>query len=100
MSTYRVVLHAPTEQSLTRARSNAANIAAAQPAAIVEIVVNADGARAAVQTPHLETDELIRYCANSLKKQNLDAPKGAKIIGSAVLHLIERQGEGWAYVRS
>lgn len=95
----RLVIHAPTEASLARARSNARNLLASLPDAEVEIVVNADGARAALQTQDPETDKLIVYCANSLRVQGLDPPQ-APVVSAAVRYLAERQAAGWAYIRA
>lgn len=97
----RLLIHAPTADALSRARSNARNLLAAEPSAEVEIVVNAAGARAAVDgppTPMGETAPIL--CANSLSAQNLAAPHGAIVVEAAVLHIARRQQEGWAYLRA
>lgn len=99
LSALRVVLHAPTADAFTRALSNAANLAKARPDAQVELVVNAQGARAAVEVADNASASILRYCANSLAKQGLQAPAGAVVVEAAVLHLAQRQHEGWAYIR-
>ncbi|MBV6656517.1 MAG: hypothetical protein KI785_01995 [Devosiaceae bacterium] len=99
MSRLQVLLHAPTPQALERARSNAKNLAAADPDAAIEIVVNAAGARAATESADDATDAHLLVCENSLRKQGLTARAGLKTVGAAVLHLAQRQAEGWAYIR-
>ena len=97
----RLLIHAPTPEALTRARSNARNLLAAAPEAEVEIVVNAAGARAAVEgppTPQGETDPVL--CRNSIVNMGLTAPEGARVVDAAVLHIARRQAEGWAYMRA
>ncbi|MEM6713186.1 MAG: hypothetical protein AAF590_13025 [Pseudomonadota bacterium] len=100
MSGRRIVLHAPTAASLSRARSNAVNILAADPTAAVEIVVNAQGAREAIENNDRRTAPLMRYCANSLEKQDLEVPNDGTIVSSAVVYLADRQAEGWVYIRA
>ena len=95
----RLVIHAPTERSLVRARSNARNLLSSVPDAEVEIVVNAEGARAALETTDPETDALIVYCANSLRAQGLPVPQ-APVVSAAVRYIAERQAAGWAYIRA
>ena len=50
--TLRLVIHAPTEAALARARANAANLLRAEPAAAVEIVINGPAVAAALASPH------------------------------------------------
>ncbi|MEM6711095.1 MAG: hypothetical protein AAF590_02310 [Pseudomonadota bacterium] len=99
MSTLKVLLHAPTPDALTRARSNAKNLLAARPDAVIEIIVNAQGAKAAVQAPDEASTSITRVCANSLAKQGLEPPAAMQVIEAAVVYLAERQAEGWAYIR-
>jgi len=96
----RVVLHAPTEAALGRARSNARNLRAAQPDAEIVIVVNADGVRAALKTRDPETDGNLRICANTLAARNLRAPDHLSTVSAAVETLAQLQIEGWAYIRA
>lgn len=97
----RLLIHAPTAESLARARANARNLLKADPDAAVEIVVNAAGARAAVEgpsTPPGEVEPIL--CRNSIVNMGLAAPEGARIVEAAVLHIARRQTEGWAYMRA
>lgn len=100
MTALRVVLHAPTAAALGRARSNALNLLAAAPDAQCEIVVNAEGVCAALSDPDPRTDALVRLCANTLNRQGLAAPAALAVVGAAVLHLAERQRDGWQYLRA
>lgn len=95
----RVVLHAPTPASLGRARSNARNLIAAEPAAQVEIVVNAGAAAAALTSADAATDRFVLVCENSLKSSGLDG-SGYRTIPAAIVHLARRQADGWAYIRA
>jgi len=95
----RLVLHAPTEGALRRARSEARHLLASVPEAEIEIVVNADGARAAIQTADPDTDGLIVYCGKSLHEQGLSAPP-APVVSAALRYIAERQATGWAYIRA
>jgi NitT/TauT family transport system ATP-binding protein len=94
-----VVLHAPNEVALQRARNNAANLEQASPDAQIEIVVNAGGVAAALSQSH-PTDRLLVFCRNTLDNTGQEAGPGATVVPSAVLHLVERQRDGWAYIRS
>jgi intracellular sulfur oxidation DsrE/DsrF family protein len=96
----RALLHAPTGSSLQRARNNALNILREQPEAQVHIVVNADGVRAALDTPHPQTDQLLLVCANTLRKMELTAPETVQTVPSAAMALISMQQEGWIYIRA
>lgn len=98
--TIRVVLHAPTEAALGRARSNARNLRAAQPEAEIVIVVNADGVRAALDTRDSETDDHLRICSNTLAARSLEAPDHLTTVPAAVETLARLQVEGWAYIRA
>lgn len=95
----RILLHAPTVPALARARGNLANLLAARPDAEVELVANAAAAAAALDRPD-PGDPCLVLCANSLRRSGRDAPKGVRVVAAAVLHLAERQAEGWVYIRA
>lgn len=95
----RLLIHAPTEAALVRARSNARNLLAQVPEAEIEIVVNAQGVRSALTPAGDVTDKLIVFCANSIRAQGLTEPKG-RLVEAAVRHIAERQQQGWAYMRA
>ncbi|MBT9385027.1 hypothetical protein KM176_14240 [Pseudooceanicola sp. CBS1P-1] len=96
----KVLLHVPEETALPRARANARNLLAAAPGTEVEIVVNAGAVAAALAQPDPGTDALLRLCANSLRGAGLSAPADLVVVPAAVLHLAQRQSEGWSYIRA
>lgn len=96
----RVVLHAPTADALTRARSNARNLRARQPDAEILIVVNADGVTAALENRDADSDQSLRICENTLRARNLDAPDDLATVPAAIEMLAQLQMDGWIYVRS
>ncbi|WP_138469914.1 hypothetical protein [Poseidonocella sp. HB161398] len=100
MPLLHVLIHAPTEGALARARSNARNLMKARPEAIVEIVANAGAVAPAIALADPGTDPYLRLCGNSLAGQGLEAPAHLSVIPAAVVHLAERQAEGWAYIRA
>jgi len=95
----RLLIHAPTAGALQRARRNAANLLQAEPGAQVEIVANAAGVAAALAEPHATDDHLV-LCRNTLAATGAQAPQALRVVPAAVLHLAQRQGEGWAYMRA
>lgn len=95
----RLLIHAPTPASLERARRNAANLKKADPQAEVEIVANAGAVAAALAEPHA-TDEHLLLCQNTLAATGAQASGNARIVGAAVLHIAQRQADGWAYMRA
>ena len=98
-SALRLIIHAPTEAALKRARNNALNMQAAVPDAEIELVINGPAVAAALASPH-ETDALLRVCRNSLAKLNQTCPAHLQSVAAAVVHIAERQRDGWAYMRA
>ena len=97
--TVRILLHAPTTDALDRARSNARNVLVADPGAEIEIVVNAGAVVAALERADPQIDPLVRLCENSLRSQQLDNG-GMLTVRVAILHIAQRQVEGWTYIRA
>lgn len=95
----RLVIHAPTPGALERGRRNLANLLKAAPDAQVELLVNAGAVAAALATPDA-TDSHLRLCQNSLNAGQLVAPQGLWVVPVAVLHIAQRQQEGWSYLRA
>ncbi|TAN18847.1 MAG: hypothetical protein EPN45_01025 [Rhizobiaceae bacterium] len=95
----RIVLHAPTEAALQRARNNAINLLREMPDAEIEIVVNAAGVRAALSGEH-GSDRLLVFCRNTLDATGQSVAEGATVVSSAIAHLARRQWEGWIYIRA
>lgn len=99
MHNLQLIIHAPTETALQRARRNAANLQSASPDAQIEIVLNGPAVAAALDTPH-DTDGLLMLCGNTLANINRDLPAGLQRVPAAVLHIAERQRDGWSYMRA
>lgn len=95
-----VLIHAPDAEALARARSNARNLLAARPDAMVEIVANAGAVHAALDTPDSATDPLLRLCANTLRAQGLAAPPDLATVPAAIVYLAEEQLNGRTYIRA
>jgi len=95
----RLLIHAPTPASLERARRNVANLLKLAPDAQIELVVNAGAVAAALDTPH-PLDAHLRVCANTLTANARTAPDDIATVPAAVLHLAERQAQGWSYMRA
>lgn len=96
----RVLIHAPTQAAVTRARNNAVNLKRDAPDAEVLIIANAEGVTAVLDTPRAETDGLTRLCANTLHKLGRSAPDVFQTVDSAILALAQMQADGWLYVRA
>lgn len=95
----QLLIHAPTPGSLDRARRNAANLHKADPEARVEIVANAGAVAAALADAH-PTDTHLVLCQNTLTATGAAAPAHIRTVSAAVLHIAQRQTEGWAYMRA
>ncbi len=96
----KLIVHAPTPAALVRARRNIVNLLAADPDAEVELVVNGEAAGAALAAPDPNTDKYLTVCANSLTLTGAHAPEGTSTVGAAILHIAQRQAEGWSYFRA
>lgn len=95
----RLVIHAPTPEALERGRRNLANLLKADPDAQVELVANAGAVVAALKNPH-DLDCHLLVCRNSLIANELQAPEDINVVAAAVLHIAQRQHDGWAYLRA
>jgi intracellular sulfur oxidation DsrE/DsrF family protein len=100
MAPLRLLLHAPTEAALIRAQANARNLLKLEPAARIEIVVNASAAAAALLIEDDDIRSRLVLCQNSLARQGLKAPGAVRLVPAAVQHLAQRQRAGWAYIRA
>jgi uncharacterized protein len=96
----RVVLHAPTEAALWRARSNLRNLRLANPDAEIRILANADAVAAALTRPDAEADRHLVLCENSLRSRGLAAPPEIATVPAVIHALIELQAAGWTYIRA
>lgn len=98
--TLKLLIHAPTATALVRARRNLLNFLAQAPGASVELVINGEAVRAALASPDAATDACLVLCRNSLAAAQLSAPDGMCTVSAAVLHIAQRQADGWAYFRA
>lgn len=97
----RILLHAPTPGALKRARSNAANLLAADPQLLVRIVANAEAVAAALDEPSAAADAVTLVCRNTLNRLGRSARASLTVLEEgAVLALARMQREGWSYIRA
>ena len=97
----RIVLHAPSAASLSRARSNVANLVNGDREINVRIVVNAGAVAVVLDEPDVVADPLTLICPNSLKKISRSAGTPLTVLPEAgVLALARMQADGWHYVRA
>jgi NitT/TauT family transport system ATP-binding protein len=95
----RLLIHAPTPGALERARRNAVNLRKAAPDAEVEIVANAGAVAHALAQPDA-SDAWLVLCGNTLAATGAVASPELRVVPAAVLHLAERQLQGWQYMRA
>ncbi|WP_319781738.1 hypothetical protein [Oceanisphaera sp. IT1-181] len=100
MTTLQVLIHAPTIAALHRAQSNVRNLLQLSSNAEIELVVNGPAMPEAITISNPEIKSRLRLCQNSLRTQGLTAPADMQQISAAILHLSERQQQGWSYVRA
>ncbi len=96
----RLVIHAPTTASYARACRNLRNLLAADPTAVVELVVNSEAVKAATEKPDATVRDHLVVCQNSLDSAGLSCPPDVRVAQAAVLHIAARQAEGWGYFRA
>ena len=96
----RLVIHAPTVNSLHRAYRNLKNFLKQEPDAQVELIVNAGAVVEAINTADQQAAQYIVLCENSLQAAGLTAPKGFKTVPAAIHQISQRQAEGWSYFRA
>lgn len=96
----RILIHAPTRTSVTRARNNAANLRKLEPEAEVLILVNAEGVEGLLEAPREDMDGITLVCENTLNRIGKTAPAPLRTVPSSIVALARMQGEGWLYVRA
>lgn len=96
----KLLIHAPEPDALKRARANARNLLKEHPDAEVEIVVNAGAIKEALISAGDVTDNQLVLCNNSLIAHDLEKPEYGVVVKAAVSHIVERQQQGWAYMRA
>ncbi|WP_417618107.1 hypothetical protein [Oceanisphaera sp.] len=100
MSLLKVIIHAPTEPALQRAQANLRNLLLARPDAQIELVVNGPAVASAIAISNPAIRSRLRLCENSLRVQNITPPSDIQQVNAAILHLSERQQQGWSYIRA
>lgn len=100
MTLLKVVIHAPTTSALVRAQANLKNLLHLTPDAEIELVVNGPAMSEAISISEPEIKHRLRLCQNSLHGQGLTAPDDLQQVSAAILHLSQRQLQGWSYVRA
>lgn len=96
----KLIVHAPTVAALHRARRNIVNLLAAEPGAMVELVVNAAAVAEAIASPDQATDRYLVLCENSLRAASLAKPPDCRSVPAAVSYIAYRQAAGWSYFRA
>jgi uncharacterized protein len=97
----RIVLHAPSAESLRRARRNAGNLRQSTPDASVRIIVNNDGVSAALDDPDDVADAQTHVCPTTLARLGREAKPPLTVMATgAILEIVRLQAEGWTYVRA
>lgn len=97
----QILLHAPTQRALARARSNAANLMKEMPSSQVRIIANADAVSAALDEPDAGADPLTWLCTNTLRKMDRQAQPPMQVLPSAAALMLARmQCEGWIYIHA
>jgi len=96
----KLIIHAPTRASYARACRNLTNLLVADPTAVVELVVNGEAVKAAVDKPEPSLRDHLVVCRNSLDTTGLTCPPDVRVTQAAVLHIAQRQAEGWSYFRA
>ena len=96
----RILIHAPTQGGVTRARNNVVNLKKDAPHVEMLIVVNADGVAAVLDAPQPDIDALTLVCANTLQRLGQRAQEPLQTVPSGIAAILEMQREGWLYVRA
>lgn len=94
----QLIIHAACAESLQRARNNTRNLLLNSPDIEIEIVINAGAVTAALAQKH-ETDSLLRVCENTLKNTQQQTTT-QQVVPAAIVYLVERQKQGWLYIRA
>lgn len=96
----KLIIHAPTAAALTRAKRNLQNLVKADRSVEIELVINGEAVATEMTNPDDEFRDYLVVCENSLAAAKLDAPANVKKTPAAILHILKRQSEGWAYFRA
>lgn len=100
MNSLQLAIHAPSPRAFSRALSNVSNLLRDYPAAQVELVVNSTALPEALKVSDDDIIKRLVLCQNSLNTQQLTAPSHFSVVPAAIVHLAQRQQQGWSYVRA
>lgn len=95
-----MILHAPTVDSLKRARRNLVNFRRLQPDSQVVLVANSAAVVHALDHADPETDGFLVLCQNSLNAHDRIAHEHLSTTAAAVVYVHELQCQGWSYWRA
>lgn len=103
---HKVIFHVDEDDKLTMGINNIKNLLKAGVDVKVILLLNGEAPKAALSDERLSElmnqDVIVSVCNNSLRGLNIDHKdllKGINIVPAGVLELIERQAEGYAYIR-
>ncbi len=96
----KVIIHAPTQLSLPRARSIAAELLDSHIKGSVRILAIGGAVTAALDTPDAVTDRMLILCSHTIEKLGADPPLGAEICHDPNHMLVRLQRKGWTYIRA
>ncbi|MEG1454799.1 MAG: hypothetical protein RSC66_04410 [Comamonas sp.] len=96
-----ILLHAPTLESLARARNSLMNAQEANPGVRVRIIANAQAVAAALDIPHAQADAHTSLCPNTLMHLQRAPHAPLQVLAvPAVLEIAALQAAGWVYIRA
>jgi intracellular sulfur oxidation DsrE/DsrF family protein len=96
----KVIIHAPTESSISRARLVAEELLNSPAEGTIRILAVGPAVTAALDFPESKTDRLLLLCAKTLEKLGAQAPLGAETCLDANYTLTRLQKKGWLYIRA
>ena len=96
----KVIIHAPTQPSLARARSIADELLKTPSEGSIRILAVGSGVAAALDKPEPDTDRLLILCARTLERLGAQPPLGAETCVDTHYMLLRLQRKGWLYIRA
>lgn len=96
----KVIIHAPTQASLARARTIAEELLNSPSKGSIRILAAGGAVTAALDRPESRTDRLLILCSRTLEKLGAQAPQGAEICLDPNYMLTRLQRKGWLYIRA
>ena len=96
----KVIIHAPTQPSLVRARSIADELLSTRIPGAIRILAVGSGVTAALDKPEPNTDRLLILCSSTLERLGAQPPLGAETCVDTHYMLLRLQRKGWLYIRA